>query len=82
MDLSVSLFGMKASLVGSMYLEGDRFYVTLEAKLCSELLMTCLPAIEVLTDMKFPAIKPKGEVFSDIFALTYISSFTDFVHFS
>ena len=60
MDLSVSFYGMKASVVGSMVLEGDTFYLTLEAKLCSELLMACLPPIEVLTDIRFPTAKPKG----------------------
>ena len=63
---------MKASVVGSMVLRGDTFYLTLEAKLCSELLMTCLPPIEVLTDIRFPSAKPKGEKITPVY--TFIMS--------
>ena len=56
----MKFMGMKASLVGSFRLDSDKFYVSLEAKLCEELMMTCLPSIEIVTDIIFPSIRPKG----------------------
>lgn len=61
-DLSLELLGMSASLVGSIALDTNKFYVTLEAKLCANLLMTCLQPIEILTNIKFPTRRPPGEL--------------------
>ena len=61
-DLSVEFLGMSVSLVGSIILDTNEFYVTLEAKLCANLLMTCLQPIEILTNIKFPTLRPPGEL--------------------
>ena len=60
MDLSVTVLGLQTFLIGSFSRTGDKYSLSLEAKLCSSLFMTCLPAIEVLSDIKFPAVRPKG----------------------
>ena len=54
--------GMKASLVANFQLDVDKFILSLEAKLCDELLMTCLGSVEIVTDISFPSMRPTGKL--------------------
>lgn len=60
MDLSVTVLGLQTFLIGSLSRTGDNYSLNLEAKLCISLFMTCLPTIEVLSEVNFPAFRPKG----------------------
>ena len=62
MDLSLKLMGMKTSLVGNFQIDVDKYVLSLEAKLCEELMMTCLPSIEIVTGIMFPSVKPIGKI--------------------
>ena len=62
LDLSVKFMGMKASLIANFQLNADKFLLSMEAKLCNELLMTCLGSVEIVTDISFPTIRPAGKL--------------------
>lgn len=40
-------------MVGNVRTDGSLFVISLQAKMCSDALLTCLPTVDIFTDLKF-----------------------------